>query len=87
MEIPSNEVVVGDIILIDAGRTISADVRLIYAEELEIEESALTGESLPSKKDEELIFVEKTGVGDRKNMAFMSTTATNGRAEGIVVAT
>ena len=65
----------------DAGRIVSADIRLIESQELQIEESALTGESVPSKKDATKIFDEKTGIGDRKNMAFMSTVVTNGRAE------
>lgn len=86
-EIASKDVVVGDILLLDAGRIIAADVRLIESQELQIEESALTGESVPSKKDANKILDEKAGIGDRKNMAFMSTVVTNGRAEGVVVAT
>lgn len=85
-EIASQNVVIGDILLLDAGRIIAADVRLIESQELQIEESALTGESVPSKKDATKIIDEKAGIGDRKNMAFMSTIVTNGRAEGIVVA-
>lgn len=81
LEIPSNEVVKGDILLLDAGRIIAADVRLLESQELQIEESALTGESVPAKKDANAIFGdnEKTTIGDRKNMAFMSTVVTNGR--------
>lgn len=86
LEIASKEIVVGDIVLLDAGRIIPADIRLIEAEELQIEESALTGESLPSKKNAEEIFDEKTGIGDRKNMAYSSTVVTNGRGVGIVTA-
>lgn len=86
LEIPSKEVTIGDILVLDAGRIISADIRLIDSQELQIEESALTGESVPAKKDAKKIVDEKAGIGDQKNMAFMSTTVTNGRGEGIVVA-
>lgn len=87
-EVNSEEVVPGDIVIIDAGRYIPADLRLIDSANLQIEESALTGESVPSDKDAEAIFDDpKTGIGDRSNMAFMSTLATYGRGEGVVVAT
>lgn len=85
-EISSKEIVVGDVILLDAGRIIPADIRLVESQELQIEESALTGESVPSKKDASKIFDEKTGIGDRRNMAYMSTVVTNGRGVGIVTA-
>lgn len=85
IEIASKEIVVGDIVILDAGRIIPADIRLLESRELQIEESALTGESVPAKKDAEFIANEKAWVGDRKNMAFMSTVVTNGRATGIVV--
>jgi Ca2+-transporting ATPase len=87
-EIPSEEVVVGDIIIIDAGRYIPADLRLIESANLKIEESAFTGESLPAEKDANLLINdEKPQIGDIKNMAFMSTLATYGRGSGIVIAT
>ncbi len=86
VEISSKEIVVGDVILLDAGRIIPADIRLIESQELQIEESALTGESVPSKKNANQIFEEKTGIGDRKNMAYMSTVVTNGRGVGVVTA-
>lgn len=86
VEIASKEIVVGDIVLLDAGRIIPADMRLLESQELQIEESALTGESVPSKKDATKIFDEKTTIGDQKNMAFMSTVVTNGRGEGVVIA-
>lgn len=87
-EIPSEEVVPGDIIIIDAGRYIPCDLRLVQSANLKIEESALTGESVPSDKDCNLIFEEKsTPLGDQKNMAFASTLATYGRGIGIAVAT
>lgn len=87
-EVNSEEVVPGDIIIIDAGRYIPADLRLIESANLQIEESALTGESVPSNKDASAILEdEKTPIGDKSNMAFMSTLATYGRGEGVVVAT
>lgn len=87
-EISSEEVVVGDIIIIDAGRYIPADLRLIESANLKVEESAFTGESLPSDKDAtKLIENNNLPIGDRINMAFMSTLATYGRGIGVVVAT
>lgn len=87
-EINSEELVPGDIIIIDAGRYIPADLRLIESANLQIEESALTGESVPSSKDASLSFEDpKTPIGDKSNMAFMSTLATYGRGEGVIVAT
>ncbi|MCM0758620.1 calcium-translocating P-type ATPase, PMCA-type [Sporomusa sphaeroides DSM 2875] len=87
-EINSEDIVVGDIVVIDAGRFIPADIRLIESANLQIEESALTGESVPSEKDANNIHPDpKTPIGDKTNMAFMSTLATYGRGEGVVVAT
>ncbi|WMJ82366.1 calcium-translocating P-type ATPase, PMCA-type [Clostridium sp. MB40-C1] len=87
-EIPSEEVVPGDIVVIDAGRYIPCDLRLIESANLKIEESALTGESVPVDKDANLILKEnKVPLGDQKNMAFMSTLVSNGRGIGIAVGT
>lgn len=87
-EINSEEVVPGDIVILDAGRYIPADLRLVESANLQIEESALTGESVPSSKDaDKLLEDPKTPIGDKVNMAFMSTLATYGRGEGVVVAT
>ena len=87
-EINSEEVVPGDIIILDAGRFVSADLRLIESANLQIEESALTGESVPTSKNAGSIFEDpKTPVGDKANMAFLSTLVTYGRGEGVVVAT
>ena len=87
-EIPSEDVVVGDIIIIDAGRYIPADLRLIESANLKMEESAFTGESLPSDKDAtKIIENNNSPIGDRINMAYMSTLATYGRGVGIVIAT
>lgn len=86
-EINSEEIVKGDIVEIDAGRFIPADLRLIETSNLQIEESALTGESVPSEKDSRFVAdKDDLPLGDRQNMAFMSTLATYGRGVGVVVA-
>lgn len=88
VEIPSEDVVPGDIVIIDAGRYIPCDIRLIESANLKIEESALTGESVPVDKDANItIENEEIALGDQKNMVFMSTLATYGRGIGIAVAT
>lgn len=88
VEINSDEVVPGDIVILDAGRYVPADLRLIESANLQIDESALTGESVPSSKDSAALYTDpKTPVGDKTNMAFMSTLVTYGRGEGVVVAT
>ncbi len=87
-EINSEQIVPGDIVIIDAGRFISADLRLIESVNLQIEESALTGESVPTDKNAQSLFEDpKTPIGDLSNMAFLSTLATYGRGEGVVVGT
>jgi len=88
IEIPSGELVPGDIVILDAGRYIPADLRLLESVNLQVEESALTGESVPADKDADAILEDpKTPVGDRTNMAFMSTLVTYGRGVGVVVGT
>lgn len=87
-EIDSQLLVPGDIVILDAGRYIPADVRLLESANLQIEESALTGESVPSDKEANSLHTDpKTPIGDRSNMAFMSTLVTYGRGEGVVVGT
>ncbi|MGL5206980.1 MAG: cation-translocating P-type ATPase [Acidaminococcaceae bacterium] len=87
-EISSEEVVPGDIVILDAGRFVPADLRLFDSANLQIEESALTGESVPSTKDAKAVLAAgKTALGDMCNMAFMSTLVTYGRGEGVVTAT
>ncbi|WP_018751712.1 cation-translocating P-type ATPase [Paenibacillus sanguinis] len=87
-EIDSVDIVPGDIVILDAGRYIPADLRLLESANLQIEESALTGESVPSDKQAEDLYEDpKTPIGDLSNMAFMSTLVTYGRGEGVVVAT
>lgn len=86
-EIPSEEVVQGDVILLDAGRYVPCDIRLIETVNLKIEEAALTGESVPVEKDSHFVGDSSMPIGDRKDIAFMSTLATSGRATGVAIAT
>jgi Ca2+-transporting ATPase len=87
-EISSTQIVPGDVIILDAGRYVPADMRLTMSSNLQIEESALTGESVPSSKFHDKEFSEESiPVGDRINMAFMSTLVTYGRGEGVAVGT
>jgi len=85
--VPSNNLVPGDIVSLDAGDIIPADLRLIESSNLKIEESSLTGESLPVEKKNEISFEEDMSLGDRVNMAYMSTSITYGRGKGVVVET
>ncbi|MCX6305942.1 MAG: cation-translocating P-type ATPase [Bacteroidetes bacterium] len=87
-EVDSEKIVPGDILILDAGRFIVADVRLTESANLQTEESLLTGESVPSEKDESCVYDNpKTPLGDRANTAFMSTLVTSGRGVGVVVET
>ncbi|HBH84795.1 MAG: ATPase [Bacteroidetes bacterium GWA2_40_15] len=86
--IDSEKIVPGDILILTAGQIIAADIRLIETADLQIEESALTGESVPSGKDASIILNDPgTPLGDRRNSAFMSTIVTTGRGVGVVVCT
>lgn len=85
--IDSENVVEGDIISIDAGDAISADIRLLSSSSLKAEEASLTGESVPVDKDASAVLAEDCALGDRKNMLFMGTSVTYGRAKGVVVGT
>ncbi|MEG0340251.1 MAG: HAD-IC family P-type ATPase, partial [Oscillospiraceae bacterium] len=86
-EINAAELVPGDIVILEAGRVIPADLRLVESQSLKIEESALTGESVPSEKSATFIAQGELPIGDKANMAFMSTAVTYGRGEGVVVGT
>ncbi|MCR5505611.1 MAG: calcium-translocating P-type ATPase, PMCA-type, partial [Bacilli bacterium] len=87
VELKAEELVPGDIVILEEGRTIPADLRLIEAINLKTDESSLTGESLPVEKDASIVFSDEVGVGDRVNMAYMSTPVVYGRGEGVVVYT
>ncbi|MDR0930499.1 MAG: cation-translocating P-type ATPase [Clostridiales bacterium] len=86
-ELPASQLVVGDIIILEAGRQIPADLKLIESINLKIEESALTGESVPVEKDAHYTPDDNAPLGDRLNCAYMTTSVTYGRGEGVVVAT
>ena len=85
INIPGREVVIGDIVYLEAGDFVSADVRILEAYNLSIDESALTGESTPVRKNSDAIENDDVALGDRKNMAFSSSLVTYGRGVGIVV--
>ncbi len=85
--VPSKELVPGDIIVLDTGDYIPADLRIIEAVNLKTQESSLTGESVPVEKTSEIIEEQEIGIGDRKNMLFSSSLITYGRGKGIVVET
>lgn len=87
VKIKSEEVVVGDIVVLEAGDIVPADVRLTETNSLKIEESALTGESVACEKEANLVLDEKTVLNDRKNMAYMGSVVTYGRGIGVVVGT
>ena len=87
VELKAEELVPGDIVILEEGRTVPADLRLIQSINLKTDESSLTGESLPVEKDADIVFSDETPVGDRVNMAFMSTPVVYGRGEGVVVLT
>lgn len=84
---PSKALVLGDVIKFSSGDRIGADIRLIEASSLYIEESALTGESVPVQKKVEALQGENVAIGDQRNMAFMGTMITRGSGIGVVVGT
>ncbi|MHB8097619.1 MAG: P-type ATPase, partial [Erysipelotrichaceae bacterium] len=85
LQIDSKDVVMHDLVVLDAGDQVSADLRLIKTSSTQIQESSLTGESVPVDKDASLQINEDVSLGDRKNMAYASSSVTYGRAMGIVV--
>lgn len=86
-EVNVENLVRGDIIYLDTGRFVPADIRILEAPQLKVDESALTGESVPVEKTSDVIKVKDPVLGDQINIGFMSTYVTSGRATGIVVAT
>lgn len=86
-EIDAAELVPGDLVVLDTGRQVPADLRLLWTEDLRAEESALTGEAAPVHKDAGFSAAAGLPVGDRKNMAYMSSNVTAGRGLGMVTAT
>ena len=84
MTIKGTEVVPGDIVLLEAGNYVPADCRLINSSNLKVEESSLTGETVPVTKDANVLLEENTPLGDTLNMAFANTIVVNGHAEAIV---
>ncbi len=85
--VPVAQLVPGDVILLVPGSNVAADVRLLQAERLSLDESALTGESLPVEKDVGAVCREDVPLGDRHNMAYMGTIVTGGSGRGLVVGT
>lgn len=87
IEVPAKALVPGDIILLDAGKLIPADCRLLTSSNLKVEESSLTGESVPVEKSACMIPADNVGIGDRRNMVYMSSMVTYGRGTAIVTGT
>lgn len=87
LAIPSRDLVAGDVVVLEAGNMVPADLRLIETFSLKVDESSLTGESVPIDKITAAIPEENLNPGDQLNMAFKGTLVTNGRATGLVVAT
>jgi Ca2+-transporting ATPase len=87
ISVAARALVPGDIVFLEAGNFVPADMRLLEAVNLQIEEAALTGESVPVKKDAALLLDDQASLGDRKNTAFMGTVVNYGRGRGIVVST
>ncbi len=85
--VPSRELVPGDIVFIEAGNFIPADIRLLDAVNLSIDEASLTGESVPAKKNAESNLLADIPLGDRENTAFSGTTVSYGRGKGVVIST
>ena len=85
--IPARQVVPGDVVFLEAGNFIPADVRLLETVNLRIDEAALTGESVPVTKNAQMDLVDDAALGDRKTMAYTGTLVTYGRGVGVVVST
>ncbi len=86
IEVQTTDLVVGDVVVLEAGDIVPADLYLIECASLKCDESALTGESVASEKVEGRVYKEDTPLGDRKNLCFSSSTVVYGRGKGVVVA-
>jgi Ca2+-transporting ATPase len=87
MTIPGREIVCGDIVLLEAGNFVPADLRLVESVNLKIEEASLTGESVPVEKNAAVVLDREIPLGERRNTAFMGTVITYGRGKGLVTST
>ncbi len=86
-KVKSSELVPGDVVILEEGDTIGADLRLVESANLKANESSLTGESVPVEKDSSVTFSSKVAIGDKINMVYMSTPVTYGRGKGVVTQT
>ncbi len=86
-KIKSTDLVIGDIVVLEEGDTVGADIRLFEAVNLKTNESSLTGESVPVNKKSDVMFTGEVALGDRVNMAYMTTPVAYGRGQGVVVHT
>lgn len=86
LQVPAHTLVPGDIVLLEAGNQVPADLRLLNIAQLKVDESALTGESVTVDKHTDVLVGDSLPLGDQLNMAFKGTTATHGRGRGVVVA-
>ena len=86
-KVKAEELVPGDIVILETGDIIPADIRLLDSRNLQIDESSLTGESVAVEKDADEEYSEEVGIGDRKNSAFSSSIVTYGHGEGVITAT
>jgi Ca2+-transporting ATPase len=86
-EVKAEELVPGDVVLLEEGNIIPADVRLLKTSNFKTDESSLTGESVPVLKDASLVFSSEVPLGDRLNLAYMSTICVYGHGEGVVIGT
>ncbi len=87
IKVKAEELVVGDIVVIETGDIVPADMRLLESSNLKIDESSLTGESVAAEKNSEAVYDSEVGIGDRENFAFSSTIVTYGHGKGIVTQT